>query len=377
MLFVPFNVPPVTRGDLNYMEKAVERGKISGNGSFTHWTEQLISESINAEKVLLTSSCTHALEMASVLLDVKEGDEIIVPSFTFVSTANAFVLRGAKPVFADVLDSTLNVDASTVEPLITGNTKAVCVVHYGGVAVDMDPLRELCDSKGVALIEDNAHGIFGSYRGKFLGTLSDLGVLSFHETKNLSCGEGGAIVINRPELIDRAEIIREKGTNRKQFLMGAVDKYSWVDVGSSWVLSDLLASILYSQIERRDVILGARSSAYERYAKELAAWGDTNAVRLPVIPDYAGSSHHTFFLRFGDGATRSRFIEHCEERGVNAVFHYQALNTSPMGAGFGGRPGQCPVSEAASLCLVRLPLFSGMTREQLDQVIDVVKAFQV
>lgn len=376
MLFVPFNVPPVTSEDLAYIMKTLDRGKISGDGSYTMWCEQLLSEILGAGKTLLTTSCTHALEMSALLLDFHEDDEVIVPSFTFVSTANAFAMRGATPVFADVLDSTLNIDARTIEPLLTKKTKAVVVVHYGGVSADMTPILELCKPLGVAVIEDNAHGILGSYKGKKLGTLGDLGTLSFHETKNLSCGEGGALLVNRTDFSDRADVIREKGTNRKLFRIGAVDKYTWVDLGSSWVISEILASVLFSQLERRHAITESRTQAYQRYEKDLSDWARTQGVRLPNIPPYAESSHHTFYLRFGESSMRTRFIQHCEDRGVNSVFHYQALNTSPMGQRFGGIAGSCPVSEVASNCLVRLPLFSGMTAEQLDQVIAVVSEYQ-
>ena len=377
MLFVPFNVPPVTDEDLANIRLTLERGKISGNGSYTTWCEQLINEILGTGKTLLTTSCTHALEMAAALLKLEDGDEVVVPAFTFVSTANAFALWGATPVFADVLDSTLNIDATTVEPLITSKTKAVVVVHYGGVAVDMDPLLELCKSHGISVIEDNAHGIFGSYKGKRLGSLGELGTLSFHETKNISCGEGGALLINNTKFEARAEILREKGTNRKQFLMGAVDKYTWVDLGSSWVISEILAAVLYSQLERRESILGSRTTTYLTYESSLRSWADDNGVRIPSVPSYAESSFHCFHLRFQDLDSRSRFIQHCDERGVNAVFHYQSLNTSPMGRKLGGIPGGCPVSEKASDCLVRLPLFSAMTSEQVEQVINVVTEFKV
>jgi len=377
MLFVPFNVPPVTEVDLGYVRTAVERGKISGNGTFSVWSEQLLREILGVDGVLLTTSCTHALEMCGLLLNLRPGDEVIVPSFTFVSTANAVALSRATPVFADVLDSTLNIDIQTVVPHVTERTRAIIVVHYGGVAVDLDPLVEFCAERGIQIIEDSAHGTFGKYKGKPLGSIGVFGTLSFHETKNISCGEGGALLINESRFIERAEMIREKGTNRRQFQLGKVDKYTWVDIGSSWVLSDVLSAILYSQIERRETLMASRSYAYGRYEQEISSWAAQRGVKVPAIPDYANSSHHCYHLRFPKEVERTNFIKHCDERGVNAVFHYQALNSSPMGKRFGGREGQCPVSEEASKCLVRLPLFSGMSTEQLDQVIETVLSFEV
>jgi len=377
MLFIPFNVPPVTDKDLIYVSKTIERGKISGNGSYSIWVEQLLGEALGASGVLLTTSCTHALEMSCLLLNLQPGDEVIVPAFTFVSTANAVVLAGGVPVFADVLETTLNLDLETLEPLVNERTRGIIVVHYGGVAVDMNPLIEFCDKRGIKIIEDNAHGLFGRYMGRSLGTLGCLGTLSFHETKNLSCGEGGALIVNESDLFERAEIIREKGTNRRQFLLGKVDKYTWVDIGSSWVLSDILSSILFSQIERREELISSRTDAYMKYETALSDWARDNGVRTPVIPSYATSSHHCFHIRFSSEKIRTEFISYCDERGVNAVFHYQALNTSPMGIELGGREGQCPVAERASTCLVRLPLFSGMTVQQSDQVIETVLSFQI
>lgn len=376
MLFVPFNVPPVTDRDLIYVSKTIERGKISGNGSYSVWAEQLLGEVLNAGAVLLTTSCTHALEMSCFLLNLQPGDEVIVPAFTFVSTASAVVLAGGVPVFADVLDPTLNLDLDTIKPLVNDRTRAIIVVHYGGVAVDMNPLIEFCSEREIKIIEDNAHGIFGKYMGRSLGTLGCLGTLSFHETKNISCGEGGALIVNESNFFERAEIIREKGTNRRQFILGKVDKYTWVDIGSSWVLSDILSSILFSQIERRGELISSRASTYIKYETALSGWARDNGVKTPVVPSFATSSHHCFHIRFSSEATRGEFLRHCDERGVNAVFHYQALNSSPMGIKLGGREGQCPVAERASKCLVRLPLFSGMTTQQSDQVIESVLSFQ-
>jgi len=376
MLFIPFNVPPVTDEDLVYVSKTIERGKISGNGSYSVWAEHLLGEALNASGVLLTTSCTHALEMSCFLLDLQPGDEVIVPSFTFVSTANAVVLAGGIPVFADVLETTLNLDLESIKPLVNERTRAVIVVHYGGVAVDMDPLIEFCNKRDIQIVEDNAHGIFGKYKGRSLGTLGCLGTLSFHETKNLSCGEGGALIVNELELFERAEIIREKGTNRRQFLLGKVDKYTWVDIGSSWVLSEILSAVLYSQIERREELISSRASAYMRYETALSGWAQDNDLKIPVVPTFATSSYHCFHIRFSSEDVRTEFIRHCDERGVNAVFHYQALNSSLMGIKLGGIEGQCPVAERASKCLVRLPLFSGMSTQQSDQVIETVLSFQ-
>jgi len=313
--------------------------------------------------------------MAALLLRLGPGDEVIVPAFTFVTSASAFMLHGGRPVFVDVRSDTLNIDPDIVATAITPRTRAICVVHYGGVGAEMELLMSLAAKHGLMIVEDNAHGLFGKYNGRHLGTFGALATQSFHETKNITCGEGGALIINDESLVERAEILREKGTDRSKFLRGQVDKYTWVDVGSSWVLSDILAAILFGQLERRDEINRVRMAIYDRYDRELADWAVTNSVRTPFVPSGCEHTAHMFHLRFERGDQRNRFIAHLAERGVNAVFHYQPLHLSTVGRQLGGKPGQCPVTEHAGDCLVRLPLFSSMTPEQQTQVIEAVESF--
>jgi dTDP-4-amino-4,6-dideoxygalactose transaminase len=313
--------------------------------------------------------------MSARLLDLQPGDEILVPAFTFVSTAAAFMLHGGTPVFVDVRDDTLNMDPDLAEAAITSRTRAICIVHYAGVAATPDRFRTLADRHGLVLIEDNAHGLFGGFRGERLGTFGQLSTLSFHETKNLSAGEGGALHVGEPTLFERAEILREKGTDRSRFLRGQVDKYTWVDVGSSWVMSDVLAALLVGQLERFDEIQARRTAVWNRYDRELADWAKDHGVRTPVVP--AGCEHtaHMYYLRLDGVETRTRFIDHLRDGGVAAVFHYQPLHLSAVGERLGGRPGQHPVTEAAGNDLVRLPLHVGLTEADVDQVLDVVKGF--
>jgi len=313
--------------------------------------------------------------MAALLLRLGPGDEVIVPSFTFVTSASAFMMHGAKPVFVDVRADTLNIDPAQVEPAITPRTRAICVVHYAGVGAEMDTLTAIAEKHGLLIIEDNAHGLFGKYKGKYLGTFGALATQSFHETKNFTCGEGGALIVNDESLVERAEILREKGTDRSKFLRGQVDKYTWVDVGSSWVLSDILAAILFGQLERREEIYRKRMTIYDRYDRELASWASTNGVRTPFVPSECEHTAHMFHLRFERGDQRDRFIAHLADRGVNAVFHYQPLHLSTVGQQLGGKSGQCPVTEHAGDCLVRLPLFSSMTPGQQTSVVEAVTSF--
>lgn len=375
MLFVPFNVTPIEKSDLKYAEKSIERGHTAGSGCYTQWSENLISNRLGAKRTLLTSSCTHALELVALLLQISIGDEVIVPAFTFVSTANAFALRGAKVIFADVDESTLNISVSEIRKYITHRTKAICVVHYAGVACELDEIIAIGAEYKIPIIEDNAHGLFGKYKNKHLGTFGTFSTLSFHETKNISCGEGGALVINDTKYEELAEIYREKGTDRSRFLRGQVDKYTWVNIGSSWIMSEISAGILFSQLERSEEIYRRRSNIYSSYELNLKSWAEDNNVRLPIVPDYCEHSAHLFHLRFSRADLRSRFIDFLSERGVNAVFHYQPLNLSAMGRSFGGEVGQCPVAEDAGETLVRLPLFSSMSSEQLDQILNSVLEF--
>jgi dTDP-4-amino-4,6-dideoxygalactose transaminase len=313
--------------------------------------------------------------MTALLLDIKPGDEVILPSFTFVSTANAFVLRGARPVFADIRPDTLNLDEERLEGLISSRTKAIVVVHYAGVACEMDRILAIADHHGAPVVEDNAHGLWGAYRGRPLGTLGRLATLSFHETKNITCGEGGALLVNDPGHAERAEILREKGTNRSRFFRGQVDKYSWVDVGSSYLPSELLSAVLCAQIEQADQVQQARRGLWQTYAAQLAAWAGANDVRLPIVPASCTPAYHMFHLLMPNQASRDALIAHLKARGILAVFHYLPLHTSDMGRRFGGRPGDCPHTEDISGRLVRLPFFTNMTAETQHEVIETTRQF--
>jgi len=375
MMKIPFNRADIGKHDLELLSESISAGHISGNGHFTKQSEVRITEILGNDKTLLTTSCTHALEMAALLLRLKPGDEVIVPAFTFVSTASAFMLYGAKPIFVDVRQDTLNIDVDQVEAAITSRTRAICVVHYGGVACEMERLVKIAHDHNLVLIEDNAHGLFAKYKGKYLGTFGALATQSFHETKNITCGEGGALIINDPSLAERAEILREKGTDRTKFLRGQVDKYTWVDVGSSWVLSDLLAAILYGQLLRADEIYTQRMNIWSRYHSELSSWTNSNSVITPTVPDGCEHTGHVYYLRFQRGIQRDKFIEHLKNLSIYAVFHYQPLHLSTVGRTLGGRDGQFPITEGAGDCLVRLPLFNTMSKDEQSHVIESVKVF--
>ena len=372
---IPFNRADIGKHDLELLSDSISAGHISGNGPFTKQAEARITEILGNDKTLLTTSCTHALEMAALLLRLQPGDEVIVPAFTFVSTASAFMLYGAKPVFVDVRQDTLNIDIDQVEAAITSRTKAICVVHYGGIACEMERLVKISRDHNLVLIEDNAHGLFAKYKGKYLGTFGALATQSFHETKNITCGEGGALIINDPSLSERAEILREKGTDRTKFLRGQVDKYTWVDVGSSWVISDLLAAILYGQLLRADEIYLQRIKIWSRYHNELASWASSNSVITPTVPDGCEHTGHVYHLRFQRGIQRDKFIEHLKNLGIYAVFHYQPLHLSTVGRSIGGKDGQFPITESAGDCLIRLPLFNTMSEDEQSHVIESVKVF--
>ncbi|HET6847108.1 MAG TPA: dTDP-4-amino-4,6-dideoxygalactose transaminase, partial [Anaerolineales bacterium] len=320
--------------------------------------------------------CTHALEMSALLLNIQPGDEVIVPDFTFVSTVNAFVLRGAIPVFVDIRADTLNMDERLLGERLTSKTRAVVPVHYAGVACEMDTIMELTAARGAAVVEDNAHGLLGRYKGKFLGTFGALAAQSFHETKNFSCGEGGALIVNDETLKDRAEIIREKGTNRSRFFRGQVDKYTWVDVGSSYLPSDILAAYLYGQLEQRERIQSHRKGAWDTYDIALRDWADAHGVRLPTVPTHCEQPYHMFYLLLPDLESRTRFISHLRSRGVYSVFHYLPLHLSDMGRRYGGKPGDCPVTEQVSDQLVRLPLHNLLTGHEQEEVIEAVLDFR-
>lgn len=371
---IQFNEPFLIGPESEYILQAFRERHISGDGSFTHRCHDLLEREVGVKKALLTTSCTHAIEMAALLLDFGPGDEVILPAFTFVSCANAFVLRGARPVFADIQPDTLNIDPADVATLITPRTKAILVVHYAGVACDMARFQELADKHNIHIIEDNAHGLFGTYGNRPLGSIGTLATLSFHETKNFTCGEGGALLINDPKLIERAEIIREKGTNRSQFFRGQVDKYSWVDIGSSFLPSDILAAFLFAQLEKRENIQQARQNIWERYNNTLAPWAAANGIRQPTVPADCGQAYHMYYLLFPTLAERQRFIAFMRAADIASVFHYLPLNRSEMAKKLGAeRP--CPITEELSDCLVRLPFYTSLTESDQLKVIERVQQF--
>ena len=372
---IQFNKVEHNQADLEHLLKSWSSSRHSGNGPFTSTSEAVLKELLGVPRALLTTSCTHALEMSALLANLQPGDEVIVPSFTFVSTASAFALYGARPVFVDSRSDTLNIDATKIEAAITPKTRAICIVHYGGIACEMELIQQIANRHNFILVEDNAHGLFARYRGKYLGTFGAMATQSFHETKNITCGEGGALIVNDESMVERAEILREKGTNRSRFLRGQVDKYTWVDIGSSWVMSDLLAAILYGQLLRADDINARRLQIWNRYHTELSSWAQQNGVTTPFVPEGCEHVGHVFHLRFGSLAQRTRFIAALKEMQISAVFHYQALHMSPVGQHFGGYVGQCPVAELASDCLVRLPLFNSMTDDEQSRVIEAVQQF--
>jgi len=376
-MLISFNRPTKVGREAEYMQQALQVSHISGDGQFTKKVHALLEEVIGVPKVLLTTSCTHALEMSALLLDLKEGDEVIVPSFTFVSTINAFVLRNAKPVFADVRPDTLNLDETKLEALITPKTRAIVVVHYAGVGCEMDTIMEIANRHNIPVVEDNAHGLFGKYKGRPLGTFGILATQSFHETKNFTSGEGGALLINDKKYIEDAEILREKGTNRSRFFRGQVDKYTWVNVGSSYLPSDILAGFLLAQLEEREQVQSRRRQIWETYYKELEAWAEENQVQMPFVPAHCEQTYHMFYILFPSLEKRQAAIAHLKERGIQAVFHYLPLHLSPMGEKFGGKTGDCPVTEQISDQLLRLPFYTNMTDEDQQLVIEALKEFSV
>jgi dTDP-4-amino-4,6-dideoxygalactose transaminase len=372
---VDFNRPVLVGKEFEYMKQAVENGHISGDGPFTKKCHAFFEKELGAQKALLTTSCTHALEMSAILLDIQPGDEVIIPDFTFVSTVNAFVLRGARPVFLDVRPDTLNLDESRLEAAITPRTKAIVPVHYAGVGCEMDSIMDTARRYKVPVVEDNAHGLFGKYKGQYLGTFGSMASQSFHETKNFTSGEGGALLINDPILVERAEIIREKGTNRSRFFRGQVDKYTWVDIGSSYLPSDILAAFLYAQLEQRQKIQLHRKQVWELYYAGLKDWADTHGVQLPCIPEHCEQSYHMFYMLLPTLELRQKLIAYLRERGVYSVFHYLPLHLSDMGQSFGGKMGDCPVTERVSDQLIRLPFYNALTSGEQEQVIDLIQGF--
>ncbi|MEQ4717329.1 dTDP-4-amino-4,6-dideoxygalactose transaminase [Nonomuraea sp. B19D2] len=375
---VPFNRPHVTENELDYMAEAVRSGRTSGDGPFTRRAAALLGELTGASNVLLTTSCTHALDMSAILLDLRPGDEVIVPSFTFVSTANAYALHGAVPVFVDCRPDTLNIDERLIEAAVTDRTRAIVVVHYAGVGCAMEAIGEVAERYGLVLIEDNAHGLGGHYQGRPLGSFGSMATQSFHETKNVHCGEGGALLVNDPALMARAEIIREKGTDRSRYFRGQVDKYRWVDIGSSYLPSDILAAQLTSQLESFSTLQEQRHAVWRAYHEGLADWAAGNGVSQPMVPDACAHPAHLYYLLFPDVANRQAFIGHLAAHRVQALFHYQPLHSAPAGRRYGREaPGGCPVTEQVADRLVRLPLFADLGETDVAHVIDAVSSYEV
>lgn len=374
---IPFNKPSLVGSEMILIRECIASGYSAGDGAFTKKCHQFLEEKLGVEKALLTTSCTHSLEMSALLLNIKPGDEVIIPSFTFVSTVNAFVLRGAKPVFADIRRDTLNIDENLLENLITPKTKAIVVVHYAGVACEMDKIMQTAQKYDLAVIEDNAHGLFGKYKGRFLGTIGQMATQSFHETKNITCGEGGALLINDPQFVERAEIIREKGTNRSRFFRGQVDKYTWVDLGSSYLPSDILAAYLFAQLEACEEIQNQRRLIWETYNTSLQGWAEINNITLPTIPEECEQAYHMFYLIMPSLEKRQELIAFLKNRGILSVFHYLPLHISEMGKKLGGKEGDCPVTEDLSDRLLRLPFFNSYTVEEQEYVIKSLKEWSL
>jgi dTDP-4-amino-4,6-dideoxygalactose transaminase len=374
---IPFNQSSLQGRELEHIFRTMTIGQIAGDQTYSKRCHAFLEQILGAPKAMVTSSCTHALEMCALLLDIQPGDEVIVPSFTFVSTANAFALRGARIVFADIRPDTLNLDEQQLEGLVSSRTKVVVPVHYAGVGCEMDVIGEIAVRHGLAVVEDNAHGLFGKFHGRWLGTFGCLGVQSFHETKNITCGEGGALLINDGRLIERAEIIREKGTDRRRFFRGQVDKYSWVDIGSSYVMSDVLAAFLFAQLEVWQGIQTRRQRIWQYYDEHLRKWALERGIGSPVVPAHCEQSYHMYYLIMPSSEKRQALIAHLKAQGVLGVFHYVPLHLSPMGLRMGGQPGSCPVSEEKSERLVRLPFYNSLNEQDQDQVIAAVQQFQL
>ena len=373
---IPFNRPYMTGNEEVLMARSIASGHISGGGHYTRSCEELLERELGVPRVMLTTSCTDALEMSAQLCEMGPGDEVIVPTFTFVSTANAFAAAGVRPVFVDVRPDTLNLDPDHAAALITDRTRAIVPVHYGGVGCEMEEIDALAEGRRIDVIEDNAHGLFGRRGGRPLGSFGRLATQSFHETKNFTCGEGGALLINDVDLAGRAEVLRDKGTNRGEFFRGKVDMYTWVDTGSSYLPSDLLGAFLLAQLQARDEIQFRRRAIWELYARELEGWAKDNGVRLPMIPEDCEQSYHLFYMLLPTRGRRDALINHLRTRGILAVFHYVPLHTSPMGRRFGAREGDCPVAEDSSERLVRLPFYTGLERADQERVIEEVRGFR-
>lgn len=372
---ISFNVPPFAEKSTEYMQHAVKNRKICGDGEFTKKDDAWLEQKTGCKKALLTTSCTHALEMAAILADIKPGDEVIMPSYTFVSTADAFVLRGATIVFVDIRPDTMNIDETLIEDAITPKTKAIAPVHYAGVGCEMDAIMDIAKRHNLAVIEDDAQGIMSTYKGQALGTFGTFGCLSFHETKNFSMGEGGALLINDENYIERAEIIREKGTNRSKFFRGQIDKYTWVDFGSSYLPSELNAAYLYAQLEAANEITADRLASWNRYYERLKPLADKGAIELPFIPEHCTQNGHMFYIKVKDLEERTKFIAYLKDNGIGAVFHYIPLHSAPAGTRYGRFHGEDKFTTKESERLVRLPMYYGLAASDIEKVCDAVNKF--
>lgn len=367
---IPFNKPYIIGKELYYIAQAVLSGKISGDGIFTMKCNKFIEDRYSIKKVLLTTSCSSALDMSAILFNINQGDEVILPSYTFVSTANSFLVRGAKLKFIDIREDTLNIDEKKIERAITSRTKAIAVVHYAGISCEMDKIMDIAKRNNLLVVEDAAHGMESTYNRKYLGTIGDIGCYSFHETKNFTCGEGGAILINNEMFSERAEIIREKGTNRSKFFRREINKYTWIDIGSSYLLSEILSAFLYAQLENIERITKERLSLWKYYYDNLDDLEKKGFIRRPFIADNCTHNGHLFYILLEDSRARDLLLKYLRNKGILAIFHYLPLHLSPMGRKMGYKTGQLPVTEELSSRLVRLPLFYGLSRPEQDIVLD-------
>ncbi len=370
---IPFNKPYLSGKEFLYMKDAINRKKISGDGLYSKKVHEFIETKFGTEKALFVTSCTAALDMSAILIDLKPGDEVIMPSYTFVSSANAILLRNAKIIFAEIESDTLNIDPHDIMNKITDRTKAIYPVHYAGVSCKMDEIQKIADKNNLIIVEDAAQGVNAKYKNKYLGTIGSIGCYSFHETKNYICGEGGAILINKIEYVERAEIIREKGTNRNKFFRGEIDKYTWVDIGSSYLGSDLLAAFLWAQFENLDKIQQRRKTIFNRYYNGLKDLEEEGLLRLPLIPSYSGFNYHMFYIIMKDESLRNKLLKRLKQLKIGAVFHYIPLHISPMGLKFGYKVGDFPITEDLAGRLVRLPMYYEITDSEIDYILDKIK----
>jgi dTDP-4-amino-4,6-dideoxygalactose transaminase len=374
---IPFHSRTRVQREAAYVTRSLGEERVRDVGKFTQYCEQILCSRLGVEHAFLTPSCTHALELAALVLDIRPGDEVIVPSFTFSSTINAFVLRGARPRFVDIDPRTMNLDPAAVERALTGRTRAIVAMHYAGIACDMDAIVSLARAHGAAVVEDAAHALFGTYRGRPLGSIGAIGTFSFHRTKNVSCDEGGAFVTNDHSLAERAEIAREKGTDRSRFLKGMAQKYEWIREGSSYTVADIVAAQLAAQLEVADGIQSRRSAVWRRYQDELRDWAGATGVQQPHVPDECLPAWHLYHLVLPSSDLRDQLMDHLRGQGVASAFHYLPLHLSPMGLRLGGRPGDAPVAERVASRLIRLPFFTDLSAEQQDRVISAVRSFRI